>query len=73
MLNQVPGRLGSKLTLPFDVVHGVKPDSRAWFKLFSVGYFNHPKKADSARSNIEDQSLDGIAVGRDDKTNTILF
>ena len=35
MINQVPGRLGRKLTSPFELVHGVKPDSRTWFELFS--------------------------------------
>ena len=73
MLNQVPGRLGRKLTSPFEVVHGVKPDARTWFELFSVGYFSHPKDGGESRSNSQDQSLDGIAVGRDDKTNTVLF
>ncbi|KAL7547159.1 hypothetical protein ACHAWF_010477 [Thalassiosira exigua] len=73
MINQVPGCLGKKLTTRFELVHGCKPDSKTWFELFSVGYFNHPKDGAQARSNVEDQSLDGIAVGRDDKSNTIIF
>ena len=73
MLNQVPGRLGRKLTTPFELVHNRKPDSKSWFELFSVGYFNHSKDNASSRSKMEDHSLDGIAVGRDDKTNTITF
>ncbi|KAL7549847.1 hypothetical protein ACHAWF_013106, partial [Thalassiosira exigua] len=73
MINQVPGRLGRKLTTPFELVHGCKPDTKTWFELFSVGYFNHPQDGDQARSNVEDQSLDGIAVGRDEKSNTIVF
>ncbi len=40
MLNQVPGRLGRKLTTPFECVHNKKPDARTWFELFSVGYFS---------------------------------
>ncbi|KAL7525050.1 hypothetical protein ACHAWF_001186 [Thalassiosira exigua] len=55
IINQVPGRLSKKLTTPFELVHGCKPDSKTWFELFS------------------DQSLGGIAVGRDDKSNTIIF
>jgi hypothetical protein len=39
MLNQVPGRLGRKLTTPFELVYNRKPDSRTWFELFSIGYF----------------------------------
>jgi hypothetical protein len=41
MINQVPGRLGRKLTTPFELVHGVKPDASTWFELFSVGFFPH--------------------------------
>ena len=41
MLNQVPGRLGLKLTTPFELAHNAKPDSKTWFELFSIGYFNH--------------------------------
>ena len=37
MLNQVPGRLGLKLTTPFEVVHNSKPYSKTWFELFSIG------------------------------------
>ena len=31
MINQIPGRLGRKLTSPFELVHGVKPDTSTWF------------------------------------------
>ena len=73
MINQVPGRLGRKLTTPFELVHGCKPRAETWFQLFSVGYFRQDSDAQGARSNTEDQTLDGIAVGRDDKANTIVF
>ena len=73
MLNQIPGRLGRKLTTPFELVHGCKPDARTWFQPFSVGYFSHAIDNDSQRSNIKDQLIPGIAAGRDDKTNTITF
>ncbi|KAL7539482.1 hypothetical protein ACHAXR_009373, partial [Thalassiosira sp. AJA248-18] len=73
MLNQIPGRLGRKLTSPFELVHNTKPDARTWFQLFSVGYFPHQIDNDSTRSNTEDQSLAGIAIGRDESTNTITF
>lgn len=73
MLNQVPGRLGRKLTTPFELVHGVKPSSETWFELFSVGYFNHDMDNNESRSSSQAQTLDGIAVGRDDRSNTIIF
>jgi hypothetical protein len=39
MLNQVPGWMGRKLTSPFELVYGVKPDAKTWFEPFSIGYF----------------------------------
>eukprot|EP00956_Cyclotella_meneghiniana_P035945 scaffold119809_cov102-Cyclotella_meneghiniana.AAC.2 len=73
MVNQVPGRLGCKLTSPFELVHGVKPDSSTWFELFSVGYFPHSSDEGEAKSKSQANTLDGIAVGRDEQTNTVLF
>ena len=73
MLNQIPGRLGRKLTTPFELVHNVKPDSRTWFQLFSVGYFDHERDATELRSKAQAQTLDGIAVGRDASSNAITF
>eukprot|EP00804_Cyclotella_cryptica_P021434 CCRYP_005776-RA/>CCRYP_005776-RA protein AED:0.13 eAED:0.00 QI:0/0/0/1/1/1/5/0/1584 len=73
MLNQVPGRMGRKLTTPFELVYGVKPDSSTWFELFSVGYFDHKTEGSATKSNMEAQTLASIAIGRDDKANTIGF
>ena len=73
MTNQVPGRLGCKLTSPFKLVHGSKPDSKMWFKLFIIGYWKHNKDNSESRSKIEDQTLDGIVVGCNDEINTIHF
>eukprot|EP00956_Cyclotella_meneghiniana_P043606 scaffold278980_cov116-Cyclotella_meneghiniana.AAC.1 len=63
MINQVPGRLGRRLTTPFELVHGTKPDSSTWFELFSVGYFDHKTEGSASKSNTEAQTLAGIAVG----------
>eukprot|EP00956_Cyclotella_meneghiniana_P030923 scaffold79637_cov24-Cyclotella_meneghiniana.AAC.1 len=73
MINQVPGRLGRRLTTPFELVHGTKPDSSTWFELFSVGYFDHKTEGSASKSNTEAQTLAGIAVGRDEQSNTIKF
>ena len=75
MLNQIPGRLGRKLTTPYELVHGVKPDSRTWFELFSIGFFAHDTDLSSneSRSTSQAQTIAGIAVGRDPTTNTITF
>ena len=73
MLNQVPGRLGLKLTTPFEIVHNSKPDSKTWFELFSIGYFNHDTDNAESRSKLQAHTLYGIAVGRDDRSNSIIF
>eukprot|EP00956_Cyclotella_meneghiniana_P038057 scaffold148302_cov51-Cyclotella_meneghiniana.AAC.2 len=73
MVNQVPGRLGRKLTSPFELVRGVKPDSSTWFELFSVGYFPHSSDDGESKSKSQANTLDGIAVGRDEQTNTVTF
>ena len=73
MRNQVPGRLGIKLTTSFELVHNSKPDSKTWFELFSIGYFNHDTDNSEIRSKLQAHTLDGIAVGRDDRSNSIIF
>lgn len=40
---------------------------------FSIGYFDHKSENSATKSNTEVQTLAGIAVGRDDKSNTIRF
>ena len=43
------------------------------FELFSIGYWKQNKDNKDSRSNTEDQALDGIAVGQDEQTDTIIF
>ena len=73
MLNQVPGRLGMKLTTPFKLVHNAKPDSKTWFELLYIGYFNQHIEKTERRSKIQAHTLDVIAVGTYDKSNPIIF
>ena len=73
MLNQVPGRLGLKLMTPFELVHNAKPDSKTCFELFSIGYFNHDIDNTDSCSKLQAHTLDGIAVGQDDRSNYIIF
>ena len=73
MLNQVPGRLGLKLTTPFELVHKSKPDLKTWFELFSIVYFNHDTDNADSFSKLQAHTLDGIAVGRDYRSNSIIF
>ena len=44
-----------------------------WFKNLCVGYFNHSINNATSWSNMEDHSLYGIAVGRDDNMHTVIF
>ena len=53
----------------------MKPDSSTWFELFSIGYFDHSVENNATKSKLEVQTLAGIgiAIGRDEKSNTIKF
>ena len=73
ILGQVPGRLGIKLTTHFELVHNTKPDSKTWFELFSIGYFNHTVDNTEIRSKFQSHTLDGIDVDRYYKSNAIIF
>ena len=73
MLNQFLGRLGLKITTPFKIVHNFKTDSKTWFGLFSIGYFNYDTDIANNRSKLQAHTLDGITVGRDDSPNSIIF
>ena len=73
ILNQVPVRLRLKLVTPFDLVHNTKPESKTWFEIFSIGYFNHTVNNIESSSKLKTHTPYGIAVDRDDKLNVIIF
>ena len=73
MLNQVPGRLGLKLTTSFELVHNSKPHSKTWFELLSIGYFNHDTDNSESRSKLQAHTLYVIKVGWDDRSNSMIF
>ena len=64
---------GLKPITPFELVHNSKPESKIWFELFSIGYFNHDTDNAKSRSKLQANTLDGIAVGRDYWSNSIIF
>ena len=72
ILNQVPGCLGLKLSTPFKLVQNAKPYSKVCFELFTIRYFNHNIDNSERRSKLQEHTLDGIVVGRDDKSNSVL-
>ena len=51
----------------------LKPNSKTRFELFSMVYFNHDTDNTESRSKLQAHTLDGIAVGRDDKSKYIIF
>ena len=73
MLNQVPGQFSLKLATLFEIVHNFKPDSKTWFELFSIGYFNHDTYNAKSRSKLQTHTLDGIEVGVDVRSNSIIL
>jgi transposase InsO family protein len=73
MMNCIPGKVGNFLTTPFELIHHSPPDSRVWFPLFSVGYFNHTRDGSVVRSSFQAQTMEGIAIGRSDTSNAMIF
>ena len=47
--------------------------SVSWFELFHIGYSNHDTDNAKSRSKLQAHTLDGIAVGQDDRSNSIIF
>jgi hypothetical protein len=65
VVNYLPRKVNNKLTTPFELVHGVKPDYRMLFCLFSTVYFKVQQDgAHDDRDGIaEALSKQGIAIG----------
>jgi hypothetical protein len=62
MLNQIPGLLGRRLTRPFELVHGIKPNATTWFELFSEGYFDHATENNSKKSKFKSRHLPALSL-----------
>ena len=73
MLNQVPGRINRRLTTPYDLVYGRNCAQRHGSDFPLLATSNHDKDNTESHSTSQAQTLEGIAVGRDDRTNTIIF
>jgi hypothetical protein len=75
-MNMVPCVTGvaNLLTTPFETFYGIKPDLRTLFPFGSIGYYRRPRDGSrGARTNFESQSFVGIALGRADTSNGMLF
>jgi hypothetical protein len=74
VMDYLPVTVNGLSTTPFELVYGVKPDYRVLFRLFSTGFFRHPKDGTRTRSGIaEAQTLQGIAIGRCRQSDGLLF
>jgi len=72
--NYLPCTVNGLSTTPHELVYGVKPDLRTLFRLFSTGFFKHERDGTRDRDGIaESKSMSGIAIGRDRKSDGLLF
>ena len=72
--NLLPCTVNGLSTTPHELVYGVKPDFRTLFRLFSTGYFKHERDSTRDRDGIaESKSMCGIVIGRDRKSDGLLF
>ena len=51
----------------------VKPDYRIVFSFGSIGSFRRPRDGNHKRTNFESQCMLGIALGRSEYTNGMIF
>ncbi|CAB9521703.1 Reverse transcriptase (RNA-dependent DNA polymerase) [Seminavis robusta] len=77
-MNLLPVNIGPKdssqiLTTPFELFYGQRPDMRVLFKFGSVGFFYRPVDGSRSRTKFEVQTFPGIALGRSDTTNGMIF
>ena len=77
MMNMLPGRWNKQLTSPFQLVHAQRPSPKTWFQPFSVGFWTQETTTfegnTETKSKTQSQSMAGIAIGRDHKSNAMLF
>jgi hypothetical protein len=72
--NYIPCKVNGDLTTSFELVHGVKPDYRILFRLFSTVYWRVERDGARARDGVaEALSKQGIAIGRDRKSDGLLI
>jgi len=74
VINYLPCTVNGLSTTPHELVYGIKPDYRTLFRLFSTGYFKHDRDGTRDRDGItESKSMSGIAIGRDRKSDGLIF
>ena len=71
--NYLPIKINNTFTSPYFIVHHRRPDLRNLIPLFSVGYITKYKDGTISRSNIDSHSIRVILIGKDHKSNSLLF
>ena len=71
--NYLPIRINNILTSPHYIVHHRRPDLRNLIPLFAVGYITKYKDGTHTRHNIDSHSICVILIGKDHKSNSLLF
>eukprot|EP00957_Ditylum_brightwellii_P083563 6351901-Ditylum_brightwellii.AAC.1 len=71
--NYMPHLQNGVLISSFELVHGQKPDLCNLFWLFSTGYFVHTCNNKLDRTTMEAQSLQGVAVGKNNESDSMMF
>jgi transposase InsO family protein len=63
----------SNLTTPFELYYGIRPDYRTHFRWGCMGYYRRVRDSSGARGQFDLQSSIGIAIGRSNHTNGMIF
>ena len=71
--NYMPVKINNKITTPFKLCHGTKPDLRTLFPMFCVSYITKLSHSDQKQLNLHNKSIRAIAIGRSSKSNCLLF
>ena len=73
-MNMLPVQVGpSKWSSPLELFYGHAPDYRVLFSFGSIGYFHRPADGQRRRQTFESKSFVGLAVGRSDFCNGLVF
>ena len=67
--NYIPCKVNDELTTPLELAYGEKPKYSTLFRLFSTIYFKKDRDGSRDRDGVESKSMQGIALGRSEKTN----
>jgi hypothetical protein len=71
--SDLPERRYASLTTPFELFYGIKPDYRVPFKWGTVGYYRRCSDSGIGQGNFDTQSNVGLALGRSNQTNAMIF